>query len=148
MRLLACVVVMGCSSEPLGEPAWFPPDYAATYQEMRGCRLSLEHSSYMRILVSPDAVAAFERTAPFSEGAIVLKEQHPQGDVTCGTSIEAYTVMRKLSVGASPDTLDWEWQDVGANRHERDADTTSCVACHDICGKAPMGYDGTCSEPL
>lgn len=133
---------------PHGEPAWFPPDYAATYPETRSCNLSLEHSSRMRILTSADAVEAYGRTQPFAAGAIVLKEQYAYADVTCTGPVERYTVMRKLPVGASPDTLDWEWQDVGQNLHEQGADSAGCVRCHDRCGKAPMGYDGTCSEPL
>lgn len=146
-HVLVGLVAAGCgTSEPTGEPAWFPPDYESTYQQVRDCQLSLEHSSYMRILVSEDAIEAFGRTAAFPVGSIVLKVQYRQSDVACGNAIEAYTVMRKLPGGSSVETLDWEWQEVGANLRDRQVEIESCVSCHKVCGKSPMGYDGTCTQ--
>jgi hypothetical protein len=150
-RLAALIVACGCggTEQPVGAPAIFPTDYQATYQEARGCKLSLEHSARIRILASLDAASAYGRTAPFLEGAIVLKEQYAYSDVDCTGPIERYTVMRKLPIASSPDTLDWEWQEVAADLHEeQDTDVGSCVGCHDSCGKPPMGYDWTCDEPL
>ncbi len=148
--LVVVVVVAGCTpSEPTGEPAWFPTSYRATYQETRTCRQSLEHDARMRILASPDAYEPFMgRTRAFPVGSIVLKEQYAYSDVACAGAIQAYTVMRKLDVGSSPATLDWEWQEVGKDFHDPGtADLETCINCHKICGKAPMGYDGTCAEP-
>jgi hypothetical protein len=139
---------MGCTGteEPLGTPALFPTDYAKTYVPMRDCKLSLEHSAQIRILVAPDAVEAYGRSAEFAPGSIVLKEQYAYRDVGCTGEIEQYTVMRKLPVGSAPDTLDWEWQEVRKNLHEQDTNVESCVSCHSTCGKSPMGYDWTCDE--
>ena len=149
LLLPALVVVCGCGTEPVqGEPAWFPADYRETYLEARTCRLSLEHSAYIRVLTPPDVSDAYARTQPFADGALLLKEQYAQGDVTCSRPIKAFTVMRKLPMGSSPTTLDWEWQEVGTDLRERAVEIENCVGCHDTCGKAPMGYDGTCSEPL
>jgi hypothetical protein len=147
-RVVLVLILGCCGTEPKGEPAWFPATYRTTYQEVRDCRRSLEHSATIRILVSADAVDAFARTAPFPTGSIVLKEEYGLPDVTCAEPIERYTVMRKLEVGSAPDTLDWEWQEVGDDLHEieRGTDIPHCVNCHRVCGKAPMGYDGTCAE--
>lgn len=129
-------------------PAIFPTTYASTFQEVRDCRQSLEHAAVIRILVSPDAVDAYaNRTVPFPVGAFVLKEQYPDGDITCSEPVERYTVMRKLELGTSPDTLDWEWQESDASFHDNQAELQNCVNCHSVCGKGPQGYDGTCSEP-
>ncbi|MGE5307422.1 MAG: cytochrome P460 family protein, partial [Hyphomicrobiales bacterium] len=130
-------------------PPVFPADYAATYQQVRNCRLSLEHDlMYIRVLASPDALAAYNgRTAPFPTGAIALKEQYGEDDTTCAGPIVNFTVMQKLAVGSSPATLDWTWQKVGADRRLVDTDITRCTRCHTDCGKPPDGYDGTCTMP-
>lgn len=147
MRAGLLILVWGCSG-PAGAPAMFPADYAATFQEVRDCRMSLEHAATIRVLASPDAVDAYRgRVAAFPVGSIVLKEEYAQDDIGCARPIVRYTAMQKLEPQSSPDTLDWEWQQVGADLRETERDRTTCINCHAVCGKLPMGYDGTCAEP-
>ena len=143
----ALVLLAACSASE-GAPAIFPADYAASYQEVRDCRRSLEHAATVRILASPDAFTAYAgRSEAFPVGSIVLKEQYAVDDVACAKPIVRYTVMQKLAAQSSPPTLDWEWQQTGPDFRETPKDITTCTSCHSVCGKAPMGYDGTCAEP-
>ena len=127
----------------------FPEDYAASYTEVRNCRGSGDHDLHnIRILVDPSGRQAYEgRAEPFPEGAVVLKEEHDFGDTACSGEILQWTVMRKLAAGSSPDTLDWAWQTVDADRTVVDEDLPRCIGCHQSCGVAPDGWDGTCAIP-
>lgn len=146
--VVAALAACGTDASP-GEPPLFPENYAATYQEVRDCRHSLEHDLMrVRILASPDAVTPYTgRGQPFPTGSIILKEQYDGGDTDCTGPILSYTVMQKLEDGASPETLGWTWQEVGEDRKIIDSPTASCVQCHRACGQAPDGFDGTCSLP-
>ena len=150
LALLAAGLLAGllaaCGDE--AEPALFPEDYAATYQEVRDCRFSLEHDlTRMRVLAAPDAMAMYQaRTAPFPAGAVVIKPQYNSTDMTC-SEILYFTVMQKLEPGSSPDTLDWAWQKVGPDMKPMETDVQRCIACHTGCGKPPEGHDGTCAAP-
>jgi hypothetical protein len=148
LATLAASVLLACGGDD-GEPPIFPEDYAATYQEVRNCRFSLDHDlTRMRVLVSPDAVAIYQtRSAPFPTGAIVLKEQYDSQDMTCTGPLLHFTVMQKLDVGSSPETLDWTWQQVSADHHTQATDIMRCTRCHTGCGKPPVGHDGTCAMP-
>lgn len=151
------VLVVGCPGGDDGgdadtgsgaEPA-FPEDYDASYVEVRNCRGSGDHDlNNIRILVDPTAQAPYEgRVDPFPVGAIVLKEEYDFGDTTCSGELKQWTVMRKLATDSSPETLDWAWQQVDAERNVVDEDAARCIACHQGCGIAPDGYDWTCSIP-
>jgi hypothetical protein len=131
------------------DQALFPADYAATYQQVRNCRNSLDHDLHrIRVLASPEAMAAYTgRTAPFPTGAIVLKEEYESSDTTCAGPVVQWTVMQKLPAGSAPTSLDWTWQEIDADRQMTDKDIKRCVGCHSDCGKAPEGYDGTCTVP-
>jgi len=131
------------------DPALFPANYAATYQEVRNCRYSLEHDSIrVRVLASPEALTPYTgRVEPFPAGAIVLKEQYDYGDMTCAGPIINFTVMKKLAVGSSAASLDWDWQEVDADLHSTNTDIKRCTQCHADCGKPPDGYDATCTVP-
>jgi hypothetical protein len=144
--LVVLLAIAGCSSdEDSGPPAIFPETYAATFQEVRSCRQSLEHSANIRILVSPDAVDAYARNAAFPVGSFVLKEEYDIRDVGCTKAIAQFTVMRKLDTQTGP--ASWEWQKTDARMHEVPEDFAPCESCHSVCGKPPMGYDATCAEP-
>jgi hypothetical protein len=142
----------GCGSDGDAPDPIFPVDYAATYQEVRNCRFSLDHDLVrMRIVVSPDALAPYmNRTDPFPTGAIVLKEEFDGSDEDCTGDLIGFTVMRKLDVGTAAADLDWEWQEtdeafvpVPANV----ANIPRCVMCHTDCGTIENGgYDGTCAN--
>ncbi|MBA3395918.1 MAG: cytochrome P460 family protein [Deltaproteobacteria bacterium] len=148
--LASGITVSSCGDDgsSTGDPPLFPADYAATYQEVRGCRFSVEHDSIrVRVLASPDAVTAYNgRTAPFPTGSIILKEEFDESDTACAGPIVEVTVMQKLAVGSSPDTLDWTWQKATVER-VIETDIMRCTRCHTSCGKPPEGYDGTCTVP-
>lgn len=153
LAVLVLQVLSACGDDdgapPDGAPPVFPAGYATTYQEVRNCRFSLEHDLVtMRVLASPDAFTAYTgRTEPFPTGAIVLKEQYDGADTTCAGPIIGITVMQKLDVGSSPDTLDWFWQETDKKAEAIATDAKRCTQCHTACGKAPDGYDGTCTIP-
>jgi hypothetical protein len=146
--LLALVsLVASCGPDPA--PAVFPIAYAQTYQEVRDCRFSLDHDlERIRVLASPEALTPYLQHTPFPAGAIVLKEQFEESDMTCSGPILSITAMKKLEVGSSPDTLDWRWQEVGPDLLEQEYDEKRCVSCHRRCGTvAAGGFDGTCTMP-
>ncbi|HWO21015.1 MAG TPA: cytochrome P460 family protein [Kofleriaceae bacterium] len=132
-----------------GPAPLFPADYAATYQQVRACRNSLDHDLHrIRVLAAPEALASYMgRTTPFPAGAIVLKEEYGGNDATCAGPIVSFTVMQKLAAGSSAATLDWQWQEVSGDRRTVNEDNRSCVGCHTSCGKPPEGFDGTCTVP-
>lgn len=131
----------GTGAEPL-----FPADAEARYTEVRPCMPSGDHNlNNVRILADDVAVDPYlERTAPFPEGAVVVKPEYDFGDDTCEGEIVRWTVMRKLATGAAPDSLDWAWQTV-EDRTVVDEDLPQCISCHRGCGVAPDGHDGVCA---
>lgn len=152
VRLVSCAIVlattMACGDDtPMSTPV-FPSDYATTYTEVRDCRQSGDHDlNVVRVLADPAALAAYsDRTEPFPEGAVVLKEEYEFGDVDCTGPITQWTVMEKLAVGADPANLDWFWQRVDGDGTVLDENLPRCAACHQAC-VPPDGYDGTCTVP-
>ncbi len=147
---IALASQLGCGTDSVAEdPPVFREDYAATYQEVRNCRWSLEHDLVrIRVLASPDAVTPYTgRGVPFPTGAIIIKEQYDEDDTSCSGPIVDYTVMQKLAEGSSPETLGWTWQKVDADHTTIKTDLERCTRCHTSCGVAPDGYDGTCALP-
>ena len=149
LAALAAHALLACSDDGGGDVALFPTDYAATYQQVRNCRMSLEHGFVpIRVLAASDALASYQgRGAPFPAGAIVLKEEYQGGDSTCSGAPMRFTVMKKLPAGSAPDALDWTWQEVDADRASTGKEITRCIGCHADCGKPPDGFDGTCTVP-
>jgi hypothetical protein len=127
----------------------FPADYASSYTEVRNCRPSGDHDlNNIRILASPSALGPYQgRVDPFPVDAVVLKEEYDFGDLTCAGPVKQWTVMRRLPDDSSPDTLDWSWQRVDADRNVVDQDASRCIGCHQSCGVAPDGYEWTCALP-
>jgi hypothetical protein len=151
LGLLTVLLTTGCpgdDGDPGAEPD-FPADYASAYVEVRNCRPSGDHDlNNIRILADPAALAPYQdRLEPFPVDAVVLKEEYDFGDLTCSGPIKQWTVMRKLAAGSSPDTLDWAWQEVDLERRVVAEDGPTCIGCHQGCGVAPEGYDGTCAIP-
>ena len=162
VTLAACFVLgaaAGCPSDDGDDMAegeegseadpFFPADYESTFTEVRDCRGSGDHDLHnIRILAGPDALAPYQdRMESFPEGSLVLKVEHDFGDTTCEGEILQYTVMRRLAEGSSPDTLDWEWQQVSPEREVLAEDLPRCIGCHTGCGVEPDGYQGTCAMP-
>lgn len=143
-------VICACGDDGKTDPPLFPADYAASYQEVRNCRFSIDHDLlYIRVLASPEALTPYmTRAAPFPVGAILLKEQYGQDDTTCSGPLDSFTVMEKLDDGTTS-AADWTWQKVGADRRQITVDLKTCTSCHSDCGYPPngVGYDGTCTVP-
>lgn len=154
-----CCVLAGlgalgaCSSdEPApaaGTEALFPADYAQSYTEVRDCRLSVEHDlTRIRVLASPSALATYQsRTGEFVEGALLLKEEYEYAQEDCSGPIQGWTLMQKLAAGSSPETLDYTWQKVNAQREIVSEDEARCISCHTGCGSTKEGYLNTCAIP-
>lgn len=154
MRVFAAVfstLLLGaCSDEPAPDTPQpgFPADYASTYVEVRDCRKSGDHDlSFVRMLADPRAVGPYEnRTDPFPDGAVVLKEEHDFSDDTCSGKILQWTVMVKAH--AATETLGWTWQRIDADRRVIEQNPPRCQNCHlDCTGGDAVGYDYTCAEP-
>lgn len=151
-RFVAAIAMLaacgGGDDGSIGDPPVFPADYAASYQEVRNCRASIEHGPVrIRVLASPDAVTAYTgRTAPFPVGAILLKEERDDADTVCTGPIVNFTVMQKLADGTDPQQLDWTWQEVDPAMHVRATNPPQCSQCHTSC-VAPDGYEHTCTVP-
>jgi len=147
------LVLAACSTPPAPAPApaqsaAFPADYVDSYSLVRDCRKSGDHElDFIRVLVDPDAVGPYtDRTTPFPDGAVVLKEQYDVSDTDCSGPIVQWTVMVKDSAATS--RLRWDWQRVAKNRSVTEANTARCFGCHEGCTGTPdVGYDFTCTEP-
>ena len=144
-------VAVACSSDdaqPTEDPV-FPADYAATYQEVRNCRFSLDHDlQQIRVIAAPDALATYtSRSVEFPVGATLLKELYDGGDMDCTGPIIGFAVMQKAEPGSMPETNDWTWQHVTPERKVATEDVQRCVSCHTDCGEPPVGYGGTCAMP-
>lgn len=149
--LLPFAIAAGaCGDDGGGEtPVPFPVEYADTYVEVRDCRRSGDHDlHYIRILTDPSGAAAYaDRDQPFPEGSVVLKEEYDFGDETCSGEVVLWTVMERLPEGSSPDTLDWVWTEVDAERKVVTVDEPRCIGCHELCTDEVDGYFNTCAVP-
>lgn len=124
-----------------------PEDYQVAYVEVRDCRRSADHDlNYIRVLADPTAADTYlQRTAPFAEGAVVVKEEHRDEDCS---DLVRLTAMRKEAPGFAPETGDWNWQELAPDRTvSEDYEPERCIRCHTLCGSAPAGHDFTCTEP-
>jgi hypothetical protein len=129
------------------ETTLFPASYLDTFVEVRDCRMSIEHAKQVRILADPAGLEPYrDREATFPEGAIVLKEEYEFG-TDCDGALEGWTVMVRLAEGTGDDTLGWLWEETDAERNVLETNGPTCVDCHNICGDAPEGYEGTCAVP-
>lgn len=145
-------VALACSEDPApsGPEPLFPADYASSYVEVRDCRLSIEHDlTPIRVLADPQAAAVYQsREGDFATGAIVLKEEFDASDPTCSGPVQRWTVMVRDVIGSSPETLDWQWQEVLAeDRRVENENEARCITCHTRCGVPPEGFLATCTAP-
>lgn len=150
--LVALFFLQACDGPeppPPGPEPLFPADYASTYTEVRNCRKGGEHElNVIHVLASPSAAGPYtNRDQPFPEGAVLVKEEYDFSDTACEGPITRWTVMSRLAEGSSPDTLDWRWQTVDADRNVVDQDAARCHACHADCTPDVDGYEGTCTVP-
>lgn len=150
-RLVIILLCVGCSDEPPSEPTGpsFPANYAATYKEVRNCRPSGDHDlNRVRVVADPAAFGPYsKRDAPFPVGAVVLKEEYDIADTNCSGPITQWTVMKRLTKGSAPKTLDWLWEKVNNKRAVVETDTPRCYGCHTACTPAAGGFENTCELP-
>jgi hypothetical protein len=136
----------GC---PTGDPEpLVPEDYAATFVEVRDCRLSIDHElEHVRVLAPPDVAAVYTaRAGDFGDGALIVKERHAADD--CSDAPIGYAAMRR-GAGYWEVGGDWHWQLLDADfRVDEDGRVERCATCHAICGTGPEGgFDWTCAMP-
>ncbi len=146
--LLGSLSSLGCGDDGTSDSVVFPEDYASTYTEVRNCRANGGSHDFNRIRVLTDEsglVAYRDRTEPFPEGAIVLKEEYDSNDMDCSGAIKQWAVMQKLPAG-NEELLNWRWQQVDFARNVINEDEPRCFGCHAGC-PPPDGYDGTCTVP-
>lgn len=134
----------GVDAGPVADP-FFAEDVEGSYTEVRDCRSSIEHElRYIRVFADDVAHEPYT-TRPdggFPEDAIVVKVEY--ADDGC-TDVIGYTAMKRLADGASPEALDWHWQEANGNQKVfSDGPLLRCVGCHERCDGA---YDATCTEP-
>ena len=152
MRIVALALGLAMTSAACGgddvEPV-FPADYAASYQEVRGCRSSTDHDLHrIRVLADPAALGPYQaRDAAFPVGATVLKAEYDFGDTTCSGPVVAWTVMQREADGGPAIQLGWRWQKVDGDRTVVSENEGRCLGCHAECGVPPEGYLGTCTVP-
>lgn len=150
MRVVVLTLtLLGACSSGVDEVVAFPEAYLQTYTQTRTCRSSTDHDlNKVRVLADPAALEPYmNRDNPFPVGSIVLKPEYDFTDTDCtGTPIE-WTVMVKLASGSSPNTLDWHWQRVTADRTVQTDNEPRCYGCHAGCSTGSGGYDYTCTAP-
>jgi len=147
-------VLLSCGPEaPPAATSLVPPNYASTFVEVRGCRMTSEHSattpglvvSHIRVLTNPEAATPYRMNAPqLPVGTLVIKEEY--ADASC-SRLRAWTVMRKEAPGYDPMRNDWRWQRVRAADRAVlvDGRVESCAACH--AAAACRARDWQCTAP-
>jgi hypothetical protein len=153
--LFGSVVVLGAchGGTPASMPI-LPVDYATTYTQVRPCRSSTDHDlDNVTVFADPTSLEPYQmRDNPFPEGSVVVKPQYSPNDTSCGGPIIQWTVMQKLATGSSPNTDDWHWQRITAQRKVITDNDITCINCHADCGGPNSsdnvyGYLYTCSAP-
>lgn len=145
--MLAASACGNGEEEPASPAQIFPPDYAASYQEVRNCRRSSDHDLlYVRVRVNDVALGPYQnRDAPFPEGSIIVKEEHI--DEEC-SDLERWTAMKREPAGYAPEAGDWHWQRVKKDGTvDLDGKVQTCAGCHSSCQTPPDSHDWTCAVP-
>lgn len=127
----------------------FPDDYRTRWREARRpCTLSHDHElRYIRVFANELAYGPYtSASAPYSTGAILLKEEYE--DRACSELVSIVT-MEKLAPGeAPPEELGWRWRRFGPNLQEivdPMSIPSTCTTCHAFhCREPPYGWDYTC----
>ncbi|MDB4929501.1 MAG: hypothetical protein JWM10_1985 [Myxococcaceae bacterium] len=156
LNLTLVGIFAGCGpDETPAATSLVPANYAATYPEVRGCRMTFEHiSSYgagaptisnIRVVLDPGAMANYRATGrALPVGSTVIKEEF--ADPTC-TTVIGWTVMRKEPAGYDPTHGDWHWQRVRASDRAvlEDGRVDRCINCHNTADCTTR--DWQCTQP-
>lgn len=147
-------LLLSCGPEdPPAPTSLVPADYASTFVEVRGCRMTSEHTattpglvvSHIRVLTNPEAATPYRTHAPqLPVGTLVIKEEY--ADPSC-SRLRAWTVMRKEAPGYDPMRNNWRWQRVRASDRAVlvDGRVESCASCH--AAAACRARDWQCTVP-
>ena len=134
-------------SEPTPDPVApaFPADYETSYTMVRDCRETSDHGLGVQVQVWADPTSAqkyVDGDYPLDEGSVLVKPLYAGDDCETGALL-GYVVMVKGGPGTAPNTNDWLWQEVDADRNvTRNGDLTSCTGCHRTCADR----DYTCTD--
>ncbi len=149
------LVVVACASD-WDSQTFFPDTFADTYTRVATCRPSTHpKAAYVETWLSPNgaerwaewkaAIAAGATTVePFAEGTVLVKAQYFDSDCD---DLDNYTAMKKLAVGALPESDDWHWQVVGAEGATTECcENKNCWNCHaSLCPDSL--YPFVCTQP-
>lgn len=138
---LVMLVPTACEESDPPEPL-VPANYE-TFEEVRDCRFSVEHSAvHIRIVTSSAAERTYlDGDQPFEPGALIVKLEYRDGECR---DLTGFSAMRRLADGEDPEVDDWEWQRLDAERNVIDIDDMACASCHQSCDR---GHDGVCADP-
>lgn len=148
------LALLSCGPDESPPPASLvPAGYDATFVEVRGCRMTTEHTattpglvvSHIRVLASPEAAAPYRaNAAALPVGSLIVKEEY--AEASC-SRLRAWTVMRKEPAGYDAAHGDWRWQRVRASDRAVlvDGRVPSCISCHDT--PACRARDWQCTVP-
>jgi hypothetical protein len=144
----------GCGGDdnpmpPAPPDPFFPADFLATYTQVRGCRLGVDHDlHFIQVYINPEAAEAYtDSIYPFAVGTVCVKPEYSMEDQGCGEQPIGYSAMRKGAPGTAPAVGDWEWQFVGPDRRVAEytpAQVEACISCHTDCTN---GRDFMCTDP-
>lgn len=136
LSLLACSDDGGTEPDPEPAVPAFPADFRGSFSQVRDCRETAEHGigRYIDVWADPAAAQAYlDGASSFEVGTVLVKPIYL--DETCDpASIVSYVVMVKAEPGFAPDTHDWLWQSVDADRRvTEEGDLAECTGCHGAC---------------
>jgi hypothetical protein len=144
LLLLSLLLVGGCfQQDKAGTSQILPPDYQASYVQVRSCRPADGHGSNS-IVVFANAQAQSDYLSdigPLPQGSVVVAKESAQADCS---DLAGYTLMFKEAPGYNPTAGDWHWQRLDDQRDVlEDGRVQSCISCHTQCNRD----DYTCSPP-
>ena len=142
---LACLFAAGCFQDSTQQHSnLLPLDYKSTWQNVRACRLVIQHADQYQ-LVFANSIAADPYTTgtyPLPAGSVVVAEQHGN-DRSCNNLL-GYYLMAKEKPGYDTAAGDWHWQELDVNqRVSQDGHLSTCSSCH----AQPPCNDFLCSPP-
>jgi hypothetical protein len=135
-----CVVFCcACEVEPAPVPTterFFPLDAPSKWQEVRGCRFSIEHPTHIRVFADAVMAAPYKNAKyPLPAGGVVVKGEYE--DEKC-SKLARFTAMRKRDDGG------WDYQQATAEgKVEVKSSGCASAGCHGACAAT----DSVCTKP-
>lgn len=142
LKTLGAIALAACLSTGCGythdTATYFTETWETDYVELHGCRLTAHpRGGYMRVVMSPEAQAAWCAEQELPEGTVVVKEQWDDNAACPPNEWDLFTVMKKTSAG-------WDWQTVGGTGGVQgtSGQNTGCIDCH----QGSCGDDLLCTD--